>query len=137
MTEIFSTRTLLGLEKALEGTALRHRAIANNIANVDTPGYKRMEVYFEEELQRALSGNGIAGRRTHPAHLPIGSADPAGVTPTVVTDPSTSYRLDGNNVDIDIEMAKLAKNTLLYNALVQEVAAELGRLRTAITEGRK
>lgn len=125
------------LEKALDGTSLRNSVISDNLANVDTPGFKRSDVYFEDELKKALNNEGIQGTRTDARHIPIGTKSLSEVTPQVVQDKNTSGRVDGNNVDIDNEMSKLAKNTIMYNALVQGINSEFNKLSYAITEGRK
>ncbi len=110
-----TSRTLM---RALDAAALRHKTIATNIANVETPNYRRREVRFEEALQKALDGGGA---------LP---------EPQVVEDPAPG-RADGNNVNIDQEMAELSENALRYEALVQGLAARTDQLQTVITEGRR
>jgi len=126
---IFSNTDLI--EKALDVAILRHQVISNNIANVDTPGFKKSVVKFEEFLNDEIK---LRGYITDEKHMPIGN---------VVRDPevekieNTSMREDGNNVDIDVEMSLLAKNMIWYNALIEQITREFGQLRTAITEGRK
>lgn len=125
------------LERALDASWLRNEAIAQNIANVDTPGYKRKTVEFESYLNSALEEARIKGRRTHKKHLPVGIADIDSVEPTVTQDNTTlSMRLDGNNVDIDTEMASMAKNTIKYNVMIQSLNTEFRRIKSAIKEGR-
>lgn len=129
------------LERALDGVAERQRITANNIANVDTPGYKRYALPFEEELRAALAGrsrSGLAGRVTHPAHIPFGKRRSALDGPFhPVVDPSTSMRNDGNNVDIEAEMVQVAKDEVFYNALAQQVTKRYAMLLDAIKEGRR
>lgn len=132
--------TDLQLKAALNGLAARQRAIASNVANVDTPGYRSLEVDFESAL-RHLAGTTSTPRlvTTDPAHLPGGAPSPADwSTPvTVRTRDGMSLRSDGNNVDIDLEMTRLAETASVYNALIQISALRLGVLRSAATEGRK
>jgi len=120
------------LEGGLDGLSLRNKVIADNIANVDTPGFKRSDVNFNEVLQAALGKEGLAGielRRTSPGHLPgIGTFSGN----FVIKDTSTTFRNDGNNVDIDMEMARLAQNTLHYNALSTALTSHLMMLRQVI-----
>jgi flagellar basal-body rod protein FlgB len=125
------------LHKALDASWLRQQVIANNIANVETPGYKRWEVSFEKQLQRALAeGENLSLARTHPAHF--GRAPSLGdVQPQVYQVLDSSYRNDGNNVDIDAEMAKQTANYLNYNLLTRLVTGHLEMLRIAVTEGRR
>lgn len=120
------------LDKAADGAWLRNEAIANNIANVNTPGYKRQDVSFEAELKHALKANKYVsldqkvkdlnsdGRLSH-------------VNPRPYTDyAGFSYRLDGNNVDIDNENVELASNQIKYNALTQSIDQEFKNLQTVI-----
>ena len=109
---LFSEPTLDVLKKGIEGTLERNKAIANNIANVDTPNYQRVTVSFEDQLRKVLRGEGIIGRRTDPAHFIIGGAAEIGqARPRVEIDRQTRFRPDQNNVNIDQEMADLAGNT--------------------------
>ncbi len=129
----------LALQRALDGSALRHRAIAENLANVDTPRYKRLEVEFATALQAALAdeGRGVPLERTDSRHLPGGAAALEEVRPSVWRVRETTGRADGNNVDPDAELAKLAENTLLYDSLTQVLGRRLAMLRFTINEGRR
>lgn len=106
------------LARLMDAAALRHRVLAQNVANVNTPGYTRREVTFEADLAKALDA-------------PNGSA--AAVKPAVTVDETSPERVDGNNVDIDREMGALSKNALLYQAAAQIVASRVASLRAAIT----
>ncbi len=125
-------------EKSLDAAWLRNEVIAQNIANVDTPGYKKKSVSFEEYLDQAMDSDSFKGNTTDSRHIQIGagSVDDAGIK---VTDDysNLSIRLDGNNVDIEKEMADSAKNDIRYYTLVQSVSDSYKRLMSAITEGRK
>jgi len=132
---IFSNTRVL--EKALDASALRNKVIANNIANVDTPGFKKSTVSFEEELSQALSSRGIQGRRTREGHKEIGDISLSQIRPQIQVSSSTSMREDGNNVDIDVEMAALAQNQISYHYLVQKLNRELQRIRNVVLEGRR
>lgn len=103
------------LAQLLDTAALRHRVIAQNVANVNTPGYRRREVEFEADLAKALAAPGPT------AH----------VKPKVVVVDGPE-RVDGNTVDIDREMNALSKNALLYQAAAQIVASRVASLRAAI-----
>jgi flagellar basal-body rod protein FlgB len=140
---ILSTDTQRILENALRASGLAHEVIAHNLANVDTPGYKRSEVIFQEKLAAALAATAGADERlkgtlTNLRHIPIGDVpSPGDVTAETVVRAETSLRPDGNNVDMDSEMVKLSENTMLYQALAQIVKMKMTQLRSAITEGRK
>lgn len=123
------------LEKSLDATALRQKVIANNIANADTPNFKRSEVKFEQLLQNELNARGrsrLGGVRTHERHIPIGPISVSQVQPSVMMDERTIVHNNLNNVDIEVEMAQLAKNQIAYNTLIQQVNHELKQIRTAI-----
>lgn len=119
-------------EKAIDVSWKRNEVISNNIANVDTPRYKSKSVKFEEYLQGETKFLGL--KKTSLRH--IGNSN--NNEPKIVTDnSSSSYRLDGNNVDIESEMASMAKNTIKYNVLVQSVNSKFRRLQSVISEGRR
>ncbi|MCG0278389.1 MAG: flagellar basal body rod protein FlgB [Thermanaeromonas sp.] len=123
------------LQKVLEVSALRQRVIAHNLANANTPGFKRYYVTFEEALRRAVDGEqDLRPHRTHPRHLP-GSLPEAGIR--VERDRFTSMRQDGNNVDIEREMVELVMNSLNYSLAVQQLNGRLGMWRYVINEGRR
>lgn len=138
LTRIFDSTTLKGMEKALDGAALRQKVIANNIANVDTPNYKAVEVTFEDQLRRALEKEvtgGLGLKTTHPRHISVNEEGSTvfNMEPQIRTVKGTSYRNDKNNVDIDREMAKNSENELYYNAVIRALNDEFKLLRTAIT----
>jgi len=139
---LFGNQTMSVLSNALRATDLEHQVIAHNLANVDTPGFKRSEVLFQSTLAAALRAQAdgsdqLPGTRTNPNHLPIGEVvSPAAVQPQTVVRAETALRPDGNNVDIDAEMTRLSENTVLYQALSQLVKMKLTELRSAIREGR-
>lgn len=136
---ISDVQPLLVLQKALDALALRHEVIANNVANVDTPFFKRSEVSFQEKLKQVLETKEPSLLwRTHANHLPkVETVDLKHFKPEVYTVRETSGRNDQNNVDLEIEMAKLAQNTLHYQAVSDVTARYLSGLRFVISEGRR
>lgn len=137
MIERMFNRTKI-LEKTLDASWLRNEAITQNIANVDTPGYKRKTVSFEEYLDDALDPSRIKGRRTDQRHIPIGGSNVGNIDIKVTQDnKDLNMRLDGNNVDIDTEMAGMAKNTIEYSVLTQSISGAFKTLKSAINEGRR
>lgn len=120
------------LSRAMDAAALRQRVTADNIANANTPGFRRSFVRFEDELQRSVQRRGLRGYITHERHIPIGNSKISDVRATVVHDESTAMRNDGNNVDIDREMALNAAAELQYLALVQATSARYRQLRLAM-----
>jgi len=108
----------------LDAAWLRNDVISQNIANVDTPNYKRKEVLFEEFLNSEMKYSRISNGKSRLQ----GSGD----IKVIEDNKNYSYRLDGNNVDIEREMAKLAENTLRYNTLIQRMNGQFNKIRTVI-----
>jgi len=112
------------LQAAMSGLAARQRTIANNVANVDTPGFKTSEVRFEDVLNRAVKGAKTGARVNQ-------SALDAAARASTLAD-GTTTRADGNNVDIDQQMEMLSEANLNYSALTQVMSTRLGILRSVI-----
>lgn len=112
------------LEKSLDAAWLRNEVISHNIANADTPGYKRKEVQFEEFLNSEMKKSRISNGTTR--------IQGSGEIRVVEDHKNYSYRLDGNNVDIEREMSRLAANSLKYSTLIQRINGQFGKLRTII-----
>ena len=129
-------KTMTIAKKLLDVYGLRAEVIADNIANVSTPNFKRSDVTFEYQLARALDSekyDGIEAKRTDPRHFPFNMPmDYSEVSPTITVDYDTNYRNDKNNVDIDKEMAEEAKNTLRYQMFSQIVNAQYRDIRRMI-----
>ena len=114
------------LEKTADAAWTRNSVLAENIANVDTPNYKRQDVQFESYLESALTG-------TDSLDDAVRDVDLGGLNSTVYTDQANlSYRLDGNNVDISTENTELAKNQLKYYTLMDSMQQEFSRLKAAM-----
>ncbi len=124
--EFFTDVASTVLSKSLDASAARQKAIANNIANVETPGYKRSSVSFENELKRILER-----KRGHDLRKGLQE-----LTPTRQTDTISPCKPDGNNVNIDAEIADLAKTQGNYKASVTLLEAKIALLRTAISGGK-
>lgn len=109
----------------------RSEVLNNNISNVDTPGYKRQELSFESVLSDAVERAGSSSRNLTQT---VRNIDYNCVRPTIYTDNANlSYRLDGNNVDIDTEQVELASNQLYYNGVIDGINQNFSRIRTALT----
>lgn len=145
---MFNDLTTATLIAAMRGGMARQQVLSQNIANADTPGYKRLDVSFEGALADAVSsdraatssGRGAVGSGTQWWDRPSGlrhagtsSLQTAGVTPATTRDDTTTVRADGSNVDADNEMAELASNQLAYNTATDLLAARFAQMRTAIT----
>ncbi len=110
---------LRGLAGALDLHQARHRVITENLANVETPGYRARELEFDDALRRAFDRDPRDGESTVPA-------------PTV--DRGAAVKIDGNSVDADIEMARLSENSFRITALSRLLARKYAGLKDAITE---
>lgn len=131
MSGWLSTPALTVLEKGLDASSLRQRVLVNNVANIDTPGFKRSDVDFQVALDVALGKkSNLSLKTTLHRHINGSAAD--GNQSSVVTDQSTSIRNDSNNVDIDREMANVAENGLYYSGLTRAISSQLGLLRMVI-----
>lgn len=118
------------LGKAADGAWKRNEVIANNIANVNTPNYKRKDVSFEAELQHALKASKYTSLDSKVSSL---AQRLERVEPRVYVDSAEfAYRLDGNNVDIDTENVELASNQIKYNGIIQSIDDQFKNLKTVI-----
>ena len=132
------TSTFNLLSKGLDVSAKRHSVISNNIANVNTPLFKRQIVTFENQMARVFDGTvDIIGRRDNDKHIPIGTSNYMDVGPTTIKDRIHIMRNDKNNVDIDVEMSDLAKNTMTYKIHSTRLAAMFSQLNDVIQRGGK
>lgn len=123
--ELFDV-TFQSLDLALGAAGKRQEVLANNLANVNTPGYKRLDVEFDGMLAKAVDA-ARAGDRSQLEAL----------RPGVSTDDQVAVRADGNSVDVDQEMAFLAENNIRYNALVQLTQKKIEGLKYVISDGRR
>ena len=116
------------LDRAADAAWQRNEAISNNIANVDTPGYKRQDVAFESVLQQALGNN-----RYESMDDKVANVDLSRLRDRAYLDYANySYRLDGNNVDIENENVMLAENQLKYQGLISSINQEFTNLKTVM-----
>lgn len=111
-----SQLTTEALRRSLQAAALRQQVLANNIANANTPGFKRSRVEFETKLAEAL-------RNGQPLEQ---------VQPEIIQETNTIGRPDGNNVDIELEMSELAENQIYYSALTRSLNDHFARLKQVI-----
>ena len=113
------------LEKMLDVSSVKHKVIANNIANVNTPGYKKMDVSFADQLEKALNESAMNKFDTLQPKIVISKEDT-----------SETARNDGNNVDMDKEVSSLVKNTLTYSIYTQLLAKKYEGIKSAIEGSR-
>ena len=136
-TDSLFSGTIATLAKSLNLRSIQHKALASNIANMDTPNYKAVELDVAEKMNKSKgSVPGIQLVRTQAAHLQFRSDRADNVQLKAVTPPAYSLRGDGNTVDIDQTMGKLAENTLLYKATAQLISRKFKGLMNVIKGGK-
>lgn len=127
----FATTQYL-LTKAMTAESKRFSVISNNIANADTPYFKRSEVTFEAELERAISSDRpepFEAKKTHEKHFSFSEPkDFRKVEPKVHLEYNTSYRNDKNNVDVDKEMVDAAKSTMRFNSFTSIIGRNFRKI---------
>ena len=102
---------MVGLQRAMGGAQLRQQVLANNLANANTPGFKRSDVDFHDALAQAFGrGNVTTADRTRPVQGQHRAA---------------THEADGNNVDVDTEMSNLAENSLDYQSLTSVLTSRI------------
>lgn len=135
------------LEKSLAASSIRHQVISDNIANVNTPGFKRSVVAFEEELAKYLYEDKSENKDkkvkldltlTHKKHLDIkkNMLSTPSLDPQVKIIDDNYMRVDGNNVDIDRENALMAKNNIYYQAVAKQISGYITGMQSVIQGGR-
>ena len=135
-TDRIFSNTINTLEKSLNLRSIQHKALSSNIANMDTPNYKAVELDVAEKMTKQKgSAPTLKLVRTSASHLPVRSHRTEAVKLKAVKPTAFSLRGDGNTVDIDRTMGKLAQNTLLYNATAQLISKKFKGLKNAIKGG--
>jgi flagellar basal-body rod protein FlgB len=112
--------TQLALQHAISGASMRHELLANNLANAETPGFQPSDVDFHTTLAQAMKTGEAAGIQN---------------TTFQPERENQTLRADGNGVDVDVESANLAKNSLEYDALISIARARIGILKSAMGVG--
>lgn len=124
--------TFSKLANSLDYATTKNNVLSQNISNVDTPGYRAQKVSFKNALSDALQ-SGIETKRTSEKHIKFNKDEEQSFR--ITTTNGTIYNNNGNNVDIDKEMAELAKNQIYYNALVDRINGKLSSLQTVVKGG--
>lgn len=106
------------LTKLMEVSDMRHRVVSQNLANVNTPGYQRLKVDFEDALTREIQEGNIGDLQ---------------INPEIIEDKTRPARADGNNVDIDLEIGELQRNAMMYQTYSQLLASQFATMRLAIS----
>lgn len=134
--KLFDGQTTVILEKSLDAYTKRAEALANNIANVNTPNYKRKDVQFESFLEKAINNNGdssILGKRTNEKHFKIGMENKLENFQTgIIEEKGTVMRFDGNNIDIEKEKIEQTKNNIRYQFATSKITSDFAAIKSII-----
>ncbi|MET3682129.1 flagellar basal-body rod protein FlgB [Alkalibacillus flavidus] len=118
-------QTISNLEQGLNYSSVKNQTIGNNIANVDTPGYKAKDVSFKDHLNAAS----FDARQTNQRHISFSGQEPSF---NISARQDATYNHNGNSVDIDKEMSELAKNQMYYQALTERINGKFSSIKTAV-----
>ncbi len=126
-------KTLKALTTALNFREMRQELISSNVANANTPGFKAKKLDFEEALARALDVDGqMQMNATDGRHYNVGGGGFNNLEPEIYDNPNGVVSENGNTVDVEAEMAQMAENKLMYDALVQLINKKMGIMKYAI-----
>ncbi len=127
---ILFDQSIQAMKSALEGLSTQQEIIGQNIANVDTPGYRAQKVDFRSALRNAMNKTGkVLMKTTNPAHLHGGKSN--GSVQISLREGGTT-RADGNNVDIDVELSQMTETVIQYQAMSQLISKKFSGLKTII-----
>ena len=135
----FEDAGMVRMERFMDLAVRRQKLISSNLSNVDTPGYKTVDIDFEQELQSQMAGSagqGISLAVTDTRHLVTSSGAQGGLPAQAKEVEGLTLRNDLNNVNIDREMSELSTNAMKFSAVSQMIAGKFRTLKAAITEGR-
>jgi len=131
---LFSDSLPLLMKKSLDFNSARHLLISSNIANMDTPGFQARDLDFQEQLRQAVALEGtLPVKATHRAHFGPSAGSLAGLSP-LSFETTGEAKSNGNNVNVDEEMSKLAANQLYYSAVAQMMSKRGDILSSAVSE---
>ena len=130
MDWLLQNRNFTLLDKGIQASFERHDILANNIANVNTPGFKRSDVRFSDIFKDYIDRSGISGKVTDPRHIKIGTPDELkDLNHQVFKDDKYSTRNDKNNVDVEFEMAQLVKNSMYTQTLLKFMDVKFQKIK--------
>lgn len=137
MADMRLERTIQRIEAAMDLLSARRRLIASNVANAETPGYKAVDLDFRSQLVQASEERASGARliRTDGRHMPATAAMGWGLPVVVRTENSGEARADGNTVELEKEVVKMAGDQVRFQALTQALNRLFSTMKEAITEG--
>ncbi|MBY0518427.1 MAG: flagellar basal body rod protein FlgB [Bacteriovoracaceae bacterium] len=126
-------KTFRALATSLKFREMRQELMSGNVANAQTPGYKSVKLDFEEALARATDVDGqLSMGATDERHFNVGGGGFNNLEPEVYEDPNGVVSENGNTVDVEAEMARMAENKIMYDTTVQLMNKKLGLMKYAI-----
>ncbi|MGH7233372.1 MAG: flagellar basal body rod protein FlgB [Nitrospiraceae bacterium] len=129
--------TMSLLERTMDLRDTRHRIIASNIANEETPGYRANDLQFQDALSSAAANRPpVSLQVSHVRHIGLRGDAVARVTGTISPMPAADLPLDANSVNLELEMAKMSENAMQYNTATTMITQRFRQLLTAIREAR-
>ncbi len=129
-------KTTNALGAAINFRLLRNNVVSSNIANAETPGYKAKKLDFEAALSSAIDLSGLKEMSTdHADHAPVGPGSISRLRADIYDNPDVNMSNDGNTVDLEKEMSKLAENTILYKAAIRLINKKMASLKYVASEG--
>lgn len=136
MANLLNTNLMTMMEKSLDFRTQRQELLSSNVANKDTPGYQAQDMVFEKALKSALHADEPGPLQTsHPLHMDGNNTPPLELVEGQRINSAAPFaNFDGNTVDLDREMAKIAENQLMYNATTRMVGHQFKMLKAAIAE---
>ncbi len=123
------------VKKHLDGNVKAQKVAADNIANVNTPGFKASEVHFKDALKNVINQDRLSLAKTHSGHIPAINSSRNSFQPIVIQKNEQSFRIDGNNVDMDKEMEKMAESSVEFEAMT-EVIRDMHKKLSSVIMGR-
>ena len=129
-TNLIGNQSTKKLERAMDASNLRQQLLNQNLANVNTPYYKRLDVDFNSVFAQEIDKNELQLRRTHRKHY--GNSFPVEGPLKVTRETKTIERYDQNNIDVEYEMAQVAENALYFESLTTSWTKEMARVKAAI-----
>jgi len=122
LESLVDNRYLKIMQKTADDAAFRHNLLTNNLANVNTPGYKRVDTAdFGKALKEAVNKDSFRAKVYDPRHIDFGRKHLDEVTPEMIVQEQTRFRNDGSSVDLDLESAEMAKNGMRYQMVSQRL----------------
>lgn len=130
MIDFSNAKSIHLLGRALDIAAQRHQLLSQNLANVNTPEYKRIDLDINQVISVSGKSDELEMARTHSRHF--GNTESLAVPPVIISETGTAQRFDGNNIDVEHEMTQIMKNSLYFQAVSQKLQGKFETLKKVI-----